>query len=207
MNHLGPVVWLGHASFRIDDPLGRVYIDPWKLPPGAPPADLLLVTHAHYDHCSPDDIRSIRTDRTLVCAPADVASTLGGSVVVVAPGDVVTVGPWPIQVIAAANLRAKFHPLANGWVGYVLTLSDGRRILHAGDTDALPHHDTVAVEVALLPCGGTYTMDGPEAGRLAQRMAPEVVVPMHWGDIVGSRADAEAVARLYPSTVILEPER
>jgi L-ascorbate metabolism protein UlaG (beta-lactamase superfamily) len=79
--------------------------------------------------------------------------------------------------------------------------------LHTGDTDALPHHDTLKAEIALLPCGGTYTMDGDEAGTLARRMGPGTVIPMHWGDIVGSRADAETVLRHYPATVILEPAR
>lgn len=207
MTQFGPVSWLGHASFRIDDTRGRVYIDPWKLPPDAPPADLILVTHAHFDHFSPADIRRIRTPHTLICCTADVAADLGESVTVVEPGLTLTRGPWSIQTIPAGNLLKEFHPLAKRWVGYLLTLQDGVRILHTGDTDALPHHDSLKVDIALFPCGGTYTMDGHEAGRLAKRMAPGTAIPMHWGDIVGSRADAEQVQRHYAATVILEPAR
>jgi L-ascorbate metabolism protein UlaG (beta-lactamase superfamily) len=200
-------MWLGHASFRIDDTPGRIYIDPWKLPSDAPPADLILVTHAHYDHFSPEDLQRIRTPRTFVCCTADVAKALGGSVIVVEPGQSLTAGPWSLRTIAAGNTRKEYHPLAKRWVGYVLTLHDGRTILHTGDTDALPHHDSLMVDIALLPCGGMYTMDGDEAGRLAERMSPGTAIPMHWGDIVGTRADAEAVLRHYASTVILEPAR
>ncbi|MCU0453212.1 MAG: MBL fold metallo-hydrolase [Bacteroidetes bacterium] len=207
MTQFGPVTWLGHASFRIDDTLGRVYVDPWKLPPESPPADLILVTHAHDDHFSPDDLRRIRTSRTLVCCTADVANMLEGPTTVVKPDMSVTVGPWSVATISAGNQRKAFHPLAKGWVGYVLTLGDGRRLLHTGDTDALPHHDLLKVDIALLPCGGTYTMDGEEAGCLAQRMAPGTAVPMHWGDIVGTRADAEKVLKHYSRTIILDPAR
>lgn len=207
MIHFGPVAWLGHASFRIDDTLGRVYIDPWKLPSEAPPADLILVTHPHDDHFSPDDIRRVRTPRTQVCCTADVAKRLDAPTTVVKPDMVISAGPWSITTIPAGNLRKEYHPLTKGWVGYLLTLGDGRRLLHAGDTDALPHHDRLKVDIALLPCGGTYTMDGEEAGRLAQRMAPGTAIPMHWGDIVGTRADAEQMLTLYPHTVMLDPMR
>lgn len=204
---LDPVHWLGHASFRIDDTRGRIYIDPWKLGTEPPPADLILISHAHDDHFSPDDIRRIRTPATLVCCTADVAKTLKGGVTIVRPGQTTTVGPWPLETIAAFNLGKKFHPQQNGWVGYVITLGDGRRLLHTGDTDALPHHDTLAVDIACIPCGGTYTMNADEAGALARRMRPGAVVPMHWGDIVGERKDAERVKTLYPATVILPQER
>ena len=182
-------------------------MDPWKLPPDTPPADFILVTHAHYDHCSPDDVARIRTPRTLLVCPADAARTLGGTATIVAPGQSVAVGPWTIETVPAGNLRKEFHPLSKGWVGYVLTLDDRRRLFHAGDTDQLPAHDGLRVDIALLPCGGTYTMDGEEAGRLAEDLAPGVAIPMHWGDIVGSHDDAMAVQRHYPPTVILEPMR
>ncbi len=200
---LDPVCWLGHASFRIDDPRGRVYIDPWKLTGDPPPADLVLITHAHYDHFSPDDIRRIRTPTTLICCTADVAKALQGSLTVVKPGGTYRVGEWDVETVAAYNVGKEFHPQRNGWVGYLFTLSDGRRVFHSGDTDALPHHDTIRADIALLPCGGTYTMNADEVGALANRMKPATLVPMHWGDIVGKREDAEKVKKLYPATVIL----
>lgn len=204
---LDPVHWLGHASFRIDDLHGRIYIDPWKLGSDPPSADLILISHAHDDHFSPDDIRRVRTPSTLICCTADVAKALNGNVTIVRPGQSITVGPWPLEIVAAYNVGKRYHPQANGWVGYVVTLGDGRRLLHTGDTDALPHHDSVAVDIACLPCGGTYTMNADEAGALATRMRPATLVPMHWGDIVGGRKDAERVKKIYPATVILTQER
>jgi L-ascorbate metabolism protein UlaG (beta-lactamase superfamily) len=199
------VHWLGHASFRIDDPRGRVYIDPWKLTGDPPPAGLILITHAHYDHFSPDDIGRIRTPATHVCCTADVARSLAGPLTIVHPDSAYHVGEWDVQTVAAYNVDKEFHPRRNGWVGYLLVLSDGRRVFHAGDTDALPHHDSIRADIALLPCGGTYTMNADDAGALANRMKPAVLVPMHWGQIVGTREDAERVKRLYPATAILRP--
>lgn len=198
---LDPIRWLGHASVRIDDRYGRVYIDPWKLSADAPPADLLLITHAHYDHFSPDDIARIRTRETVVLCTADVANALPGATVV-APDADLRIGPWRIRATRAYNIGKKFHPKGNGWVGYCVELSDGRIVYHAGDTDVIPEMSDVKADVAMLPCGGTYTMTGEEAGKAAQLIHPGLVLPIHWGDIIGTKADAERLKQLYASTVI-----
>jgi L-ascorbate metabolism protein UlaG (beta-lactamase superfamily) len=207
MNH-DHIHWLGHASFRIEDGQRQIYIDPWKLPPSAPAADLILVTHSHYDHFSIDDLRRITKESTAFAAPADVAGKLKGKVTSVQPGRSYSVEQWTIETIPAYNLGKDFHPKANKWVGYILTLSGGQRIYHSGDTDATPDMRTVKADIALLPCGGTYTMSAKEAGNAANVFRPTLLVPMHWGDIVGSKADAEEVKKIFEGeTVIKSSER
>jgi L-ascorbate metabolism protein UlaG (beta-lactamase superfamily) len=201
--------WLGHASFRIDDGAARIYIDPWKLPAGAPKADVVLITHAHFDHFSAEDIAKIEKPGTVFVTPADVAAKLKGKTVIVsAPGGAWQAGPVKVTAVAAYNVGKDFHPKANGWVGYVVTLSTGQRIYHTGDSDATPEMKQVKADVALMPCGGTYTMTAAEVAAVASVFKPAILVPMHWGDIVGARADADAVAKAFTGkTVILTAER
>ena len=202
--------WLGHDSFRLEGS-STVYIDPWKVGPGAPPADLILVTHDHYDHLSADDIARLATAQTTVIGPAAVTDQLEGlRVVTVAPGDTVTIGPVVVTAVPAYNIdkfRAPgevFHPREAGYVGYVVEL-DGRRIYHAGDTDAIPEMRDVRCDVALLPVSGTYVMTADEALEAVGMISATVVVPMHFGDIVGSEADAARLKRSSPVPVEILP--
>lgn len=206
MNH-DHIHWLGHASFRIEDGTRQIYIDPWKLPPNSPKADLILITHAHYDHFSPDDVRLIQKDTTQIFAPADVAAKLKHATAV-EPGGQYSFEEIRIATVPAYNLGKEFHPKKNRWVGYIITLSNGQRIYHSGDSDAVPEMRTIAVDVALLPCGGTYTMTAREAAEIANVFKPKLLIPMHWGDIVGSKKDAEEAKNLFKGeTVIKTPER
>ncbi len=199
--------WLGHASFRIQDGSLQIYIDPWKLAANSPKADVILITHAHYDHFSLDDINQLRKDTTLFFAPNDVAPKLKGSKSVLPDGKY-EVGEISLSTVPAYNLGKEFHPKKNKWVGYIMTLSSGQRIYHSGDTDAIPEMRSVRTDVALLPCGGTYTMAAKEAGEMANIFKPLLVIPMHWGDIVGSKQDAEEVKRVFKGeTIIKTPER
>jgi L-ascorbate metabolism protein UlaG (beta-lactamase superfamily) len=182
------VHWLGHASFRITD--GKtIYIDPWQLKDNVP-ADIILITHEHYDHCSPEDVRLFLGPKTTVVATADCAAKLGGDVVIVRPGDKITVQGIAVEAVPSYNLDKPFHPRQSGWVGYIVTVN-GVRIYHAGDSDHIPEMDSLRVDVALLPIGGKYTMTASEAAAAANAMRAGVAVPMHWGGIVGSRKDAE----------------
>ena len=163
--------WLGHATFRVDDGAATIYIDPWKLPAGAPKADVILITHAHFDHYSAEDIAKIEKPTTVFVAPADVASKLTGKhVVTAAPGGSYQAGALKVTAVAAYNTNKDFHPKANGWVGYVVTLSTGQRIYHTGDSDVTPEMKAVQTDVALMPCGGTYTMTGGRGGGRRQRV-------------------------------------
>jgi len=198
--------WLGHASFRIDDAEERIYIDPWKLAEGAPAASLILITHGHHDHLSLDDIARIETPATVFVGPRDVVSELGNRrTVTAAPGGAYDTGVVRVEAVPAYNRGKPFHGKDKGWLGYIVTLSSGQRVYHAGDTDAIPEMDGIKADVALLPCGGTYTMSATEMAEAANRFKPAVLIPMHWGDIVGSKADADTAARTFRGRTVIRP--
>ncbi len=198
--------WLGHASFRIDDGAATIYIDPWKLAAGAPKADVILITHAHFDHFSAEDIARVEQPTTVFVAPADVAEQLKGKhVIAAAPGGSYAAGPVRVLAVPAYNTNKDFHPKSNRWCGYVVTLANGQRVYHSGDSDATPEMKQVKTDVAMMPCGGTYTMTAAEMASAANEFKPAVLIPMHWGDIVGSKADADEVARIFKGQTVIKP--
>lgn len=171
-----------------------VYIDPWDVPQGEPQADLIFITHAHFDHFSEGDIRTLSKSGTIVVAPEDVAAQLSsGDVRGVKPGIKLDAGGISVQTVPAYNDRADrkdFHPRDNNWVGYVLDLG-GTRAYLAGDTDHIPEMAGIDAEVAFVPIGGTYTMDAEEAAGAIKDIAPKIAVPYHFGFVVGEPSDAE----------------
>lgn len=183
------IAWLRHASFRIESPDGVVYIDPWKLKAKAAPAELILITHEHHDHFSPNDLDKIRTPHTTIVSIAAVTSELSGDLRTVRAGDRLTVKGIDIEVVPAYNVDKRFHPRSKGGVGYIVSVG-GRRIYHAGDTDVIPEMADIEADVALVPVSGTYTMNASEAAHAANQMQPSVAVPMHWGDAIGKPEDA-----------------
>jgi len=203
---LEKLTWLGHASFRIDGEK-TVFIDPWKV--GAPGiADMILISHSHYDHFSEEDVLRLRGNDTVVVTVSDVASRIDGKVEVVEPGGSVEIAGVMIEAPPAYNIDKQFHPKSNGWVGFVVGMG-AERLYYAGDTDLIPEMEKLRdIDVALLPVGGTYTMDAGEAARAAALIKPRIAVPYHWGDIVGSSRDAQRFADLYDGRVeILQPSR
>jgi len=200
--------WFGQSAFRIEDETLQIYIDPYKLPANLPKADIIFITHAHFDHFSMEDIAKIRTEHTIIVAPKDVASKFGDSAITVVPGKDYTIGKLKVTTVPAYNIDKKFHPKANGWVGYIITLSNGQKIYHAGDTDFIPEMRKIVTDIAMLPCGGTYTMTAKQAAEAANVFKPKLLIPMHYGSIVGSNADADTVKRLFKGeTKIFVPER
>jgi L-ascorbate metabolism protein UlaG (beta-lactamase superfamily) len=209
------VHWYGHASFRIQDGEKQIYVDPWKVPPTAPLADVVLVTHGHFDHFSPGTIAHLAKGTTRLVAPRDViaqaqkAKELAGlrtkpeNLVAVAPGDTVMVHGLQIVAVPAYNVGKQFHPKANQWVGYVIRLNRGEVVYHAGDTDYVPEMAQLHPDVALLPIGGTYTMGPDEAAKAVEVMHPRVVVPMHYGEIVGSSKDVDRLRELVGKSVVV----
>jgi len=182
--------WLGHDSFRIDGK-ATIYIDPWNLNVGEPKADLILITHDHHDHCSPDDVAKISKEDTVIVTIAAAAHRLQGDVRVVEAGDSLTVSGTSIEVVPAYNVNKHFHPQSAGHVGFIVTVED-KRIYHAGDTDLIPEMDNIQADIALLPVSGKYVMTADEAVQAAQRVAPQVAVPMHYGaGVAGSIKDAK----------------
>ncbi len=194
--------WLGHASFHLKMGGKVIYFDPWKIASGEK-ADLILITHSHFDHFSVEDVKKVATEQTAIIATPDCKG-LPGSLKFVKPGDILTVGDVTVEAVPAYNLNKDFHPKKNQWVGYVVTVG-GKRIYHAGDTDAIPEMNGLKnIDIALLPVSGVYVMTAEEAAKAANTFHPATVVPMHWGDIVGNRKDAERFASLFSgSTVIL----
>lgn len=193
------ITWLGHDSMKIKGDGKVIYIDPWKLK-DAEPADIVLVTHEHYDHCSPADVEKVSKEGMTVVATADSARKLKGDVMVVKPGDTVEVDGVTIEVVPAYNTNKSFHPKNSNWVGFIVTMG-GKSIYHAGDTDYIPEMDGFKVDVALIPVSGTYVMDAEEAAEAVNRMKPRIAVPMHYGDIVGTEADAEKFKSLVSSDI------
>jgi L-ascorbate metabolism protein UlaG (beta-lactamase superfamily) len=209
------VAWLGHAGFRVQTRGATVYIDPYRVAAGAPPADLILVSHGHYDHFSPRDVEALSHDDTWLIAPAAVAERVSGRVASIAPGETIELEYLhgiDVTAVAAYNTSKRdsdgelFHPRAAGGVGFDLNVR-GERLYHAGDTDVIPEMDAVVgVDVALLPVCGTYVMTAGEAVEAARRIQPRIAVPSHWGSHLGTRADADAFAERAPVEVrILDP--
>jgi L-ascorbate metabolism protein UlaG (beta-lactamase superfamily) len=185
--------WFRQSAMRYSSGGLTVYIDPWGTTEDDPPADLILVTHAHSDHLQPDEIERLTASETRLVAPRDVAKELSGDVTAVGPGESHEIAGVRFETVPAYNVaeeRLDMHPKSNDWVGYVLELG-GRRYYHAGDTDALPELESLETDVAMVPIGGTYTMDHREAAGLVKAMRPQVAVPMHYGFVVGSPSDGE----------------
>jgi L-ascorbate metabolism protein UlaG (beta-lactamase superfamily) len=193
---LDDIHWLGHDTFRMDGSV-TVYIDPWKLPAGQPPAGLILVTHEHFDHLSLPDVETIAGPDTVLVGPAPVTAQVTGiATVTLAPGESTEVRGVQVLAVPAYNLdkfRAPghpYHPREAGGVGYVVAL-DGVRYYHAGDTDAVPEMADVQCEVALLPVGGKFTMTAEEAAGACELIDAAAAVPMHYGEVIGDVHDAE----------------
>lgn len=196
--------WYGQSAFRIEDDSLQIYIDPFKLPAGLPKADIIFITHAHFDHFSMEDIAKIKMEHTIIVAPKDVAAKFGDSVITVVPGKSYTIDKLKVTTVPAYNLDKKFHPKENKWVGYIITLSNGQKIYHAGDTDFIPEMQEISTDIALLPCGGTYTMTAKQAADAANAFKPKLLIPMHYGSIVGSSADAETVKKLFKGETVIK---
>jgi len=209
------ISWLGHDSFRLKNGKTLV-IDPFKLQPVVEKAEVLLITHEHFDHLSPEDIRKVATDKTVAVSISSCESELSklklGEVKLVRPGDRIDLGDVAVEAVPAYNLnkyRAPgkvFHPKEDGKVGYIVTLK-GVRIYHAGDTDVIPEMSRLRTDIALLPVSGTYVMTPEEAAKAVEMINPKLAIPMHYGTIVGSEGDAERFKQLATCPVqILKPE-
>lgn len=187
-----------HSSICISAEGKTVWIDPYSLPKTPQPkADVIFVTHDHFDHFSPTDIERVRTNDTVFVMPPSTAKLAArfwrNRIVTAAPGDRGAADGLCYEAIPAYNPGKQFHPKQNAWLGYVLTV-DGLRVYIAGDTDATEEAAAVRCDIALLPIGGTYTMDATEAAALANRLKPQAVVPVHYGSVAGSPADFDRFA-------------
>ena len=187
--------WLGHDSFRIDGKNVVIYFDPWKLGKNPKPADLILISHDHSDHCSPEDVAKIQNEDTIIVTVQACVPKLSGEIKVVQPGDQLEILGVTIQAVPAYNLTkfrspgVPFHPKENKFVGFIITV-DGQKIYHSGDTDIIPEMSRFETDIALLPVSGIYVMTADEALQAAEIIRPKLVIPMHIGRGIGSQDDA-----------------
>lgn len=191
--------WLGHASFKLVGTKKTVFVDPFKLE-NADKADIICVTHAHFDHCSPEDLAKVQSEKTVVVAPPDCKDKIKGKSLVILPGEKLEIDGVVIEALPAYNVNKKFHPKDKEWMGYVITL-DGVRIYHAGDTDRIPEMKDVKADIALIPVSGTYVMTAEEAAQAVLDFKPTVAIPMHYGTVVGTDKDAQRFAELLKGKV------
>jgi L-ascorbate metabolism protein UlaG (beta-lactamase superfamily) len=194
--------WLGHSSFKICHSGQVIYIDPWKLKQASDDATIVLISHSHYDHYSPDDLKKIWSANTKLIGPADVVAKEGKGETLM-PGQTIEVAGIKITGVPAYNPAKQFHPKSNNWLGFVIEI-DSVRIYYAGDTDAIDEMKSLKnIDVALLPIGGKFTMNVDEGAAAVKFIKPKQTIPCHFGDIVGSSGDAKRFARIADCDVLL----
>ena len=207
--------WLGHDGFKITHGGKTIYFDPYKLKPqhDKKDADLVMISHNHFDHLSVEDLARVIGSNTHIVAARECVSKLNGvgasEVRGVAPGEKLTVQGVAIEAVAAYNTNKTFHPKADGKVGFVVTMNDVR-IYHAGDTDIISEMEGINPDVALVPVSGTYVMTAEEAARsVNEKLKPkQIAIPMHYGTVVGSEKDARTFSQLVSAcpVKILNPD-
>ena len=196
---------LCHSSIKISKGI-TIYFDPFKIEKEYHDADLIFITHSHYDHYSEEDINKVRKGDTWVVAPLDLLDNLltinftKKYITIVKPNENYTVKNMTFKTISAYNINKNFHPKANNWVGYLLTLDDTTYYI-AGDTDITEENKKVKCDVAFVPVGGTYTMTYEEAAKLINEMKPKIAIPIHYGKIVGTKQNGYDFTQLLNSDI------
>jgi len=200
------IIWLGHSGFLIKNSK-TIYIDPYNIKENSLKADVILITHSHYDHCSVADMSKIVKEGTRILLPADCQSKINKfnepvKMEIVEPGQELDYGDVKVSIFPSYNTDKHFHPKDEGWVGYLLKMNNVL-VYHAGDTDVIPEMQKLTGYkqqgkkfVALLPVGGRFTMTFEEAAEAAKMIHPDIVIPMHYGSIVGSLDDAKEFCEL-----------
>jgi L-ascorbate metabolism protein UlaG (beta-lactamase superfamily) len=181
------ITWCGHDTFLIEGEK-VIYTDPFVLPSTPKKADLILITHDHYDHCVPEKVKQIQKSDTVIVTTPDCARKLTGNIKSIRPGQSVTIGDIAIKAIPAYNVGKQFHPKSSGWVGFVFKVS-GTTFYIAGDTDFIPEMNGLKPDIALLPIGGKFTMGIDQAVEATLSIEPKIVIPMHYDTFGGIEAD------------------
>ena len=204
---------LYHSSIRISkDKI--IYIDPFKIDKNYKDADIIFITHDHYDHYSEEDIDKVIKENTIIVIPEEILTKLlrkgisENLIVTVKPNEKYMVQGIKVETIPAYNINKNFHSKEKDWVGYIITINSTRYYI-AGDTDVTEENKKVKCDVAFVPVGGTYTMNFKEAAQLVNKIKPKIAVPIHYGSVVGTKQNATDFVRLlYPeiNSVILMKE-
>lgn len=199
---------LYHSSIKIEK--GKtIYIDPFKIQEKYADADIIFITHDHFDHYSEEDIEKIRKNDTLIIIPEDLLPKvlengfLRENIITVEPNNNYSVEEIEFETIPSYNTNKQFHPKENGWVGYIINIEKVRYYI-AGDTDITEENKKVKCDVAFVPVGGTYTMTYDEAATLINEIKPKIAVPIHYGDIVGTKDDAVKFSELISPKIKCE---
>ena len=195
---------LCHSSIKINK--GKViYIDPFKIDENYNDADIIFITHDHYDHYSEEDIDKVKKDDTVIIVPEELLTKVlrkgfrQDYIITVVPNQKYMVESIEFDTVPAYNTNKQFHPKENEWVGYIIEIK-GIRYYIAGDTDITEENKKVKCDVALVPVGGTYTMDFKEAAYLINEIKPKIAVPIHYGSVVGTKQDAiDCIKLLHPT--------
>ena len=196
---------LCHSSIKINKEK-VIYIDPFKIEKNYNDADIVFITHDHYDHYSEEDIDKVINENTIIIIPEELLTKLlrkginKNAIITVEPNEKYMVQWIKFETIPAYNTNKTFHPKENGWVGYIITLDDIRYYI-AGDTDITEENRRVKYDVAFVPVGGTYTMDFKEAAQLINEIQPKIAVPIHYGSVVGTKQDAINFIKLLNPTI------
>ena len=191
---------LYHSSIRINKEK-TIYIDPFKIDRNYNDADIVFITHDHYDHYSEEDIDKVINENTTIIIPEELLTKLlkkginKNAIITVEPNEKYVVQGIKFETIPAYNTNKTFHPKKNGWVGYIIIIN-GIRYYIAGDTDITEENKQVKCDVAFVPVGGTYTMDFKEAANLINEIKPKIAIPIHYGSVVGTEQDAIDFIRL-----------
>lgn len=196
---------LYHSSIRINK--GKlIYIDPYHIEKNYNDADMIFITHDHYDHYSEEDIDKVRKNNTIFIVPENLLNKLikkginDENIITLDPGDAENIDGIKVEAIHSYNIDKPFHPKENNWLGYVIEI-DGVRYYIAGDTDITEENKNIKCDVAFVPVGGTYTMNFSEAAQLINIIKPKIAVPIHYGSVVGTKQDAtDFIKLLYPTT-------
>lgn len=199
------------SSIRVSDGTSVLYFDPLELSAEPHDADIILITHDHYDHYSAEDIRKAAKKDTYLVLPQSMKTQaqtleplfLPEHIVLVSPGQSLNVEGVAVETVPAYNVFKTFHPKKKGYVGYVITL-DGTRVYVTGDMDATPESRKVRCQTILLPIGGKFTMNAREAAQLVNIIHPKLAIPTHYGSIVGSKADADTFRSYVDSSITVE---
>ena len=191
---------LYHSSIRISKNK-VIYIDPFKIDKNYNDADIVFITHDHFDHYSEEDIDKVKNENTTIIIPEELLTKIlrkginKNAIITVEPNKNYMVQGIKFETISAYNTNKTFHPKENGWVGYIIIIN-GIRYYIAGDTDITEENKQVKCDVAFVPVGGTYTMDFKEAASLINEIKPKIAIPIHYGSIVGTEQDAIDFIRL-----------